>query len=102
MSLFATSDYDTKNSDLFHYWRTHHDVKIPNCDDVAWETFGDVRQQLSMGLNRWVTKFWSGHIGVGNMLRHQGWKDDDKCPVCCAANEKTSHVLVCPKVNEDN
>ena len=102
MSLFGTSDYDTKNSDIFHYWQTHHDVKIPNCDDVAWETFGDVRQQLSMGLNRWVTKFWSGHIGVGNMLRHRGWKDDDQCPVCCADNEKSSHVLVCPEVNATN
>ena len=52
-----------------------------------------------MGLNRWVTKFWSGHIGVGNMLQHRGWKDDNNCPVCGAANEKTSHVLVCREVN---
>ena len=99
MSLFGTSKYDINNSDIFKYWQTHHNVKIPNFDDVAWETFGDVRHQLSMGLNRWVTKFWSGHIGVGNMLRHHGWKNDDNCPVCGATNEKPSHVLVCREVN---
>lgn len=24
---------------------------------------------------------------------------DNKCPVCCTANKKTSHVLICPEVN---
>ena len=50
-------------------------------------------------MNRWVTKVWSGFIGVGNMLRHYGWQEDARCPLCGAANKKVSHLLTRPNKN---
>ena len=35
------------------------------------------------------------------MLRHYGWQDDARCPLCGAANEKVSHLLTCPHKNAD-
>ena len=93
--VFGNSLRDPGAISLLEYWRTHHDMPISDCDDVAWETFHDVRRQLPMGINRWISKFWSGHIGVGNMLRHRGWQASDACPLCNHSNEKSSHVLKC-------
>ena len=98
MALFETMIEDKKHSTLFKYWYEHHNVKSPNCNDIDWATFGNVGHQLSMGLGLWVTKFWSSHIGVGNMLYHCGLKSDDACPLCYEANKKTSGVHVCPDI----
>ena len=97
--LFGRSLEDPDGRSLLSYWEDHHDVPIPNSDNVDWMAFGDARQQLSMGLNRWVSKFWSGHIGVGHMLSKRGWQTNDACPLCHKGPEKSSHVLTCQQVD---
>ena len=64
--------------------------------------FGDVRQQLSMGLNRWISKFWSGYISVKYVLCHSVWQTSDTCPLCHKGPEKSSHVITCQQVDAKN
>ena len=52
-------------------------------------------KRLSIGKQRWIVKFWSGHHGVGHMMKHRGKQESSRCPVCGASNEKTSHLLQC-------
>ena len=94
--VFGNSLRDPGAISLLDYWRDNHDMPIPDCNNVDWETFHNVCRQLPMGINWWISKFWSGHIGVGNMLCHRGWQASDACPLCRHCNKKSSHVLKCP------
>ena len=90
----SKSDAENGKS-LLHYLKNHHDMPVGNCDLVDWELLRATRQSLLMGFNRWITKFSSGFIGNGHMLRHQGWQDSNRCPLCKCSNEKSSHLLKC-------
>ena len=92
---FGSKAYDDKGKSLLEYWKDHHDMPVGKCDLVDWELLRATRQSVSPGFNRWISKFSSGFIGNGNMLRHRGWQDSDKCPLCGKNNEKSSHVLTC-------
>ena len=93
---FGNSLRDPRAISLLDYWRNHHNMPISDFNVVDWETFHNVCCQLPMGINGWISKFWSGHIWVVNMLWYRGWQESDACPPCHHCNKKSSHVLKCP------
>ena len=81
---------------LLDYWHSHHDIPIPNCDNIDWEPSAVAVRRLPLGKKRWHFKFITGCIGVGNQLFHRRYQDHSKCPLCNADDERVSHVLHCP------
>jgi hypothetical protein len=83
-------------STTLKYWQTHHTFPIKDPELVDWTSFGKALKRLPTGLQRFVTKFNSGHIGNNHMLHH---RNAIPTPLCqnCNSNmiEKSSHVLRC-------
>ena len=78
------------------YWSTHHTFPIKDPDSVDWTSFGKALKRLPTGLQRFVTKFNSGHIGNHHMLHHRNTIPSPLCQNCTANMiEKSSHVLRC-------
>ena len=53
------------------YWKAHHTFPIKDPELVDWPSFGKALHRLPTGLQRFITKFNSGHIGNNHMLHHQ-------------------------------
>ena len=78
------------------YWKNHHTFPIKDPDSVDWTSFGKALKRLPTGLQRFVTKFNSGHIGNHHMLHHRNMIPTPLCQNCSANMvEKSSHVLRC-------
>ena len=91
--VYGNKAYHKKEQTLQDYWHSHHNLPIDNCDDVDWEVSRLATKRLSIGKQRWIVEFWSGHHGVGHMMKHHGKQESSRCPACGASNEKTSHLL---------
>ena len=71
-TVYGNKAYHKTERTLQEYWHSHHDLPIANCDDVDWEVSRLATKRLSIGKQRWIVKFWSGHHGVGHMIKHCG------------------------------
>ena len=60
---------------LVSYWESHHDIPIPNCDDIDWKPGELAIRRLPLGKKRWHFKFTTGCIGVGRQLFHRWYQD---------------------------
>ena len=83
-------------STTLKYWQSHHTFPIKDPESVDWTSFGKALKHLPTGLQRFVTKFNSGHISNNHMLYH---RKSIPTPLCqnCDLNmiKKSSHVLRC-------
>ena len=73
--VYSNKAYHKTERTLQDYWHSHHNLPIANCDDVDWEVSCLATKRLSIGKQRWIVKFWSGHHGVGHMMKHRGQQE---------------------------
>ncbi|MGL4350944.1 MAG: hypothetical protein ACRCT2_10340, partial [Plesiomonas shigelloides] len=65
-------------------------------DSIYWKGLQEGLSQTSSAIRIWYSKFASGHISVGRMMKRWGFQTSDHCPCCGSENETTSHLLQCP------
>ena len=88
-----------KREEILKYWKTHHDFKIENPDNVDWEPLKKAMNRLPIGLKRMNVKFTSGFIGNRHKMHQRKHYPSAKCPHCDFEVEKSSHVLRCNNRN---
>ena len=63
---------------------------------IDWLAIGTAMKESSLYKRHFVSKHSTGHCGVGKMMKRWGFRTDDSCPRCKAAEESAPHVILCP------
>jgi hypothetical protein len=64
-----------------------------------WTAFGRARKVARFGVQKFISKWISGDIPSGVVMKKRGHRLLDHCPLCKAPAEHLLHILTCP--NDD-
>ena len=81
-----------KNRTTFYWTSKNRPFNNPTIDK---EVLGHATRNLPIHDSRWISKWSSGHCGVGVKLQQWREQPHSKCPRCSTDHETVDHVLCC-------
>ncbi len=66
---------------------------------VDWPSFGNARSNSSRARQHFISKWLSGHVGLGKVLIRRGHSVFHRCPRCNLGDDTELHCLTCPKAS---
>ena len=61
-----------------------------------WKAFGRARKSARFSIQKFISKWISGDIPSGTVMKKRGHRLQDHCPLCHAPAENLLHILTCP------
>jgi hypothetical protein len=65
--------------------------------DVDWDALESATAHFPPLYKLWMSKHVSGFFGIGKMMKHWGFWEDQRCPCCHHVKEDKAHLLTCPE-----
>ena len=66
---------------------------------VSWDCLQLARNLARFGLLRFISKFLSGDIATGRVMKRRKHRFSSECPICGATDEYILHLLTCPSAS---
>ena len=61
-----------------------------------WKAYKLARKSARFAIQKFISKWISGDVPTGSVMKQRGHRYDASCPVCQAPNEDLLHILTCP------
>jgi len=74
----------------------HRQLAVDAFELVDWKANAAALENAPTLFSLWATKHISGFCGVGKMMKHWNFWDDNKCLNCPETVEDAVHILLCP------
>ena len=77
------------------YWVGTRILSVTTAQLIYYEAIGRASTLSRLSMKIFISKWASGHIGTGKVVKRNQYRLDGSCPFCLAPNEDIDHVMDC-------